>query len=226
MLSGPQILSGLSEGGNRLSVKGLEPCFIDRPALNLVAMPTDLATQAIYSVILNETRMRRTRVTPLCYLAATDASGGVERQQKITHAHESPFDNYAKFPHPFAITYRGKKYSRILFGQTSYVIARLDDTEQWIDRNGEGSDHCLTYGTVSAFTERGWDKLEKNVALLDVPTTGRIANFQSANQMRLISRFSYITCHISNMDVAGSSETSVVSRLQGVQLEDTRYERW
>jgi hypothetical protein len=30
----------------------------------------------------SETRMRRTRVTPLHYLAATDASGGVARQQK------------------------------------------------------------------------------------------------------------------------------------------------
>jgi hypothetical protein len=58
-------------------------------------------------VILSKTRMRRTRVTPLRYLAATDASGGVARQQKITHAH-------AQFPHPFAITYGGKKYIRIL----------------------------------------------------------------------------------------------------------------
>jgi hypothetical protein len=64
---------------------------------------------------LSETRMRRTRVTQLRYLAATDASGGVARQQKITYAHESPFYHYAQFPHRFAITYRGKKYSRILF---------------------------------------------------------------------------------------------------------------
>jgi hypothetical protein len=71
------------------------------------------------SVILSETRMRRKCVTPLHYLAATDASGGAARQQKITHAHESPFYHYAQLPHPFAITYRGKKYSRILFGQTS-----------------------------------------------------------------------------------------------------------
>jgi hypothetical protein len=28
--------------------------------------------------------------------------------------------HYAQFPHPFAITYNGEKYSRILFGQTSY----------------------------------------------------------------------------------------------------------
>jgi hypothetical protein len=74
-----------------------------------------------HSVILSETRMRQTRVTPLCYLAATDASGGVARQQKITHAHESPFYHCAQFPHPFAITYRGKKYSRINFGQPSYI---------------------------------------------------------------------------------------------------------
>jgi hypothetical protein len=52
--------------------------------------------------------MRRTRVTPLRYLAATDASGGVARQQKITHAHESPFYHYDQFPHPFAIIYRRK----------------------------------------------------------------------------------------------------------------------
>jgi hypothetical protein len=64
------------------------------------------------SVILSETR----NVTPLRYLAATDASGGVARQQKITHALESPFYHYAQFPHPFAITYCGKKHSRILFG--------------------------------------------------------------------------------------------------------------
>jgi hypothetical protein len=61
------------------------------------------------SVILSETRMRRTRVTPLRYLAATEASGGVESQQKITHAHESPFYHYAQFPLLLAVTYRGKK---------------------------------------------------------------------------------------------------------------------
>jgi hypothetical protein len=69
--------------------------------------------------------MRRTRVTPLHYLAATDASGSVARQQKITHAHESPYYHYTQFPHPFAITYRGKKYSRILFGQPSYIPLKL-----------------------------------------------------------------------------------------------------
>jgi hypothetical protein len=53
-------------------------------------------------------RESNTHVTPLRYLAATDTSGGVERQQKITHAHESPFYHYAQFPHPFAITYCGK----------------------------------------------------------------------------------------------------------------------
>jgi hypothetical protein len=74
--------------------------------------------------------MRRTRVTPLRYLAATDVSGGVARQQKITHAHESPFYHYAQFPHPFAITYRGKKYSRILFGQPSYdEMASIRETQ-------------------------------------------------------------------------------------------------
>jgi hypothetical protein len=54
-----------------------------------------------HSVILSETRMRRTRVTPLRYLAVTDASGGVASQQKIAHAHESPFFHYVQFPHPF-----------------------------------------------------------------------------------------------------------------------------
>jgi hypothetical protein len=72
--------------------------------------------------------MRRTRVTPLRYQAATDASGGVARQQNITHAHESPFYHYAQFPHPFTITYRGKKYSRILFGQPSYIRLPPDAT--------------------------------------------------------------------------------------------------
>jgi hypothetical protein len=66
--------------------------------------------------------MRRTRVPPLRYLATTDAFGGVARQQKITHAHESPFYHYAQFPHPIAITNRGKKYSRILFGQGGMYI--------------------------------------------------------------------------------------------------------
>jgi hypothetical protein len=56
----------------------------------------------------------------LRYLAATDASGGVARQQKITHLHESPFYHYAQFTHPFTITYCGEKYSQTLFGQTSY----------------------------------------------------------------------------------------------------------
>jgi hypothetical protein len=44
--------------------------------------------------------MRRTRVTPLHYLAATDASGGVASKKKVTHANESPFYHYAQFPHP------------------------------------------------------------------------------------------------------------------------------
>jgi hypothetical protein len=57
--------------------------------------------------------MQQTRVTPIHYLAATDTSGG---QQKIMHAHESPFHHYAQFPHLPAITCHGKKYSPILFG--------------------------------------------------------------------------------------------------------------
>jgi hypothetical protein len=69
--------------------------------------------------------MRQTCVTTLRYLAATDTSGGVARQQKITHAYESPFYDNAQFPHPLAITYRGKKYSQILFGQTMYNSQRL-----------------------------------------------------------------------------------------------------
>ncbi|KDR14205.1 hypothetical protein L798_12006 [Zootermopsis nevadensis] len=44
-------------------------------------------------------------------------------EAKITHAHESPFYHYAQFSHPFAITYRGKKYSRILFGQKTILDA-------------------------------------------------------------------------------------------------------
>jgi hypothetical protein len=60
------------------------------------------------SVILGETRMRQTRVTLLCYLAATYASGDVARQQEIMHAHESIFYHCCQFPHPFAITYRLK----------------------------------------------------------------------------------------------------------------------
>jgi hypothetical protein len=40
---------------------------------------------------------------------------------KITCVHESPFYHYAQFLHPFAITYRGKKSSWILFEQ-SYTL--------------------------------------------------------------------------------------------------------
>jgi hypothetical protein len=54
-----------------------------------------------------------------CY--TTLLSGSVARQEKIMHAHESPFYHYTQCPHSFTITYRGKKYSRILFGQTSYI---------------------------------------------------------------------------------------------------------
>jgi hypothetical protein len=65
--------------------------------------------------------MRQTCVTPLRHLAVTDASGGVARQQKkFIHVHESPFYHCAQFAHPFAITYRGEKNGRILFGQTMY----------------------------------------------------------------------------------------------------------
>jgi hypothetical protein len=56
--------------------------------------------------------MRQTRVTPLLYQTATDASGGVARQKKIVHTYESPFYQFTQFPHPFAIIYGWKKYSR------------------------------------------------------------------------------------------------------------------
>jgi hypothetical protein len=46
-------------------------------------------------------------VTNTCY--TTSLSDSVVRQKKITHAHESPFYHYTQFPHPFAITYHGKK---------------------------------------------------------------------------------------------------------------------
>jgi hypothetical protein len=67
------------------------------------------------------------------YLAVTDASGSVARQQKIAHAHESPFYHYAQVPHPIASTYHGKKYSRILFGQTTYenIVLWLTVAFQW-----------------------------------------------------------------------------------------------
>jgi hypothetical protein len=101
-----------------------------------------------HSVILSETRMQRTRVTPLRYLAATDASGGVARQQKITHAHESPFYHYAQFPHPFAITYRGKKYSRILFGQTSYGVLNTRQDRQFIQISQFLPDNFFPYFSI------------------------------------------------------------------------------
>jgi hypothetical protein len=50
------------------------------------------------SAILSETRMRRTRVTPLRYLAATDASGGVTRQQRLTIHMKVPSTTMLSFP--------------------------------------------------------------------------------------------------------------------------------
>jgi hypothetical protein len=86
-----------------------------------------------HSVILSETRMRRTRVTPLRYLAATDASGGVARQQKITHAHESPFYHYAQFPHLGApLTSRTSGHSLGLFRvQNVFVSTRNNNSIQF-----------------------------------------------------------------------------------------------
>jgi hypothetical protein len=71
------------------------------------------------SVIFSETRMRWT---------CTSLSGGVARQQHITHAHESPFYQYAEFPRPLANTYGGKKYSRILPGQTMNILLQGNGT--------------------------------------------------------------------------------------------------
>jgi hypothetical protein len=93
-----------------------------------------------HSVISSEMRMRRTHVTPLCYLAVTDTSGGVARQQKIMHAHESPFYHYTQFPHPITITYRGKKYSRILFEQggmpvNSFPLFKGQNLKLWAPSN-------------------------------------------------------------------------------------------
>jgi hypothetical protein len=73
------------------------------------------------SVIFSKMRKRRTRVTPFRHLAAVDTSGGVARQQKIMHAHESPFYHYAVPPTLSPLLTVGKKYSRILFGQTMYI---------------------------------------------------------------------------------------------------------
>jgi hypothetical protein len=93
-------------------------CIIARSLLNFVdcfhlGIPKFLTKLDAVS-LFQASRMQRTRVTSLHYLAVTDTSGSVARQQKITHAHES------QFPQPFAITYRGKVYSRILFEQTVY----------------------------------------------------------------------------------------------------------
>jgi hypothetical protein len=84
--------------------------------------------------------MRRTRVTPVRSLAATNASGAVTRKQNITHANESPFYDYAQFPHPFAITYRGKKYSLILFVQTSYIHVHC---QVLVTGHGISIDNCF-----------------------------------------------------------------------------------
>jgi hypothetical protein len=62
--------------------------------------------------------------TNMCYTTSLSGSDRCIRwcceAAEITHACESPFYHYAQFPHPFAFTYRGKKYSWILFGQSSY----------------------------------------------------------------------------------------------------------
>jgi hypothetical protein len=57
------------------------------------------------------------------------------------HAHESPFYHCAQFPHLSTITYLGKKYSQIFFGQTmyystlsNYMLHRLlkEAMENWL----------------------------------------------------------------------------------------------
>jgi hypothetical protein len=55
--------------------------------------------------------------------------------KKITHVHESPIYHYTQFPHPFVITYSGRKYSQILFGQTMHTIQK--NTEALIDVSKE-----------------------------------------------------------------------------------------
>jgi hypothetical protein len=86
----------------------------------LFACPRSIVASSV--VILSETRKQRTHVTPLRYLAATDASGGVARQQKIMHVHDSAFYHYTQFPHILPL----KKYSQILFEQTVYLLIYLN----------------------------------------------------------------------------------------------------
>jgi hypothetical protein len=107
-------------------------CIIDESLLNFadcfrLGIPKFLTKRDAVSLLqaLGKTRMRRTRVTPLRYLSATDASGGIARQQNIIRAHEIPFYHYAQFPHHFAITYRGIKYSRMCFGQIMYMLVSI-----------------------------------------------------------------------------------------------------
>jgi hypothetical protein len=92
-------------------------CIIAESLLNFVycfrlGIPKFLTKLDAVSLLfhhLERNENAQTRVTPLHYLAATDASSGDARQQKITNAHESLFCQYAQFPHPFTITYRGGK---------------------------------------------------------------------------------------------------------------------
>lgn len=63
-------------------------------------------------------------VTNTCYTTSLPGSDRRIRRcckavKKIMHAYDSPFYYSAQFLHPFATTYHWKKYSLILFGQTS-----------------------------------------------------------------------------------------------------------
>jgi hypothetical protein len=79
----------------------IEPLFSF--CLGIPKFLTKLDAQSLLQTFchLEGMRMRWTRVKPLCYLEVTDASGCVERQQKIPHVHESPFYHWASVSPPF-----------------------------------------------------------------------------------------------------------------------------
>jgi hypothetical protein len=91
-LSFPTLLPLLSAGKN---IDGLFLLWVSPSSLqNLMQY---LCSKR--SVILSEMRMRRTRVTPLRYLAVTGgASGGVARQQNICMRMKVPSTTMLSFP--------------------------------------------------------------------------------------------------------------------------------
>jgi hypothetical protein len=86
----------------------------------LTKLDAVLLLQAFCHLEQNENAMN------MCYTTSLSGrdrcTGGVVRQQEITHTHKSPFYHYTQFPRPFAITYRGKNIDRpCIRGENAYL---------------------------------------------------------------------------------------------------------